>query len=97
MAYISITRFSGDPAQLLASYERSEDVMSHVGRDHDLIVHAAARTTDGLIVVNLWPSKENSDAAARDPRRLDTLRQSGVHPDQIQREYHDGARYTLFD
>ena len=41
MAHLSITRFSGDPDQLLATYDRTAQAMSRVGRDHDLIVHAA--------------------------------------------------------
>ena len=68
-AYLTIARFSGDPDLLLDAYRRYSGVMSAVGRDNGLILHAAAKTDSGFLVVNLWPSKADSEAAARDPRR----------------------------
>ena len=41
-AYLTITRISGDPDQLLDGYRESATMMEGVGRDHGLIVHAAA-------------------------------------------------------
>jgi hypothetical protein len=41
--------------------------MDVVGRDHGLILHAGAKTGDGFMVLNLWPSKDGSETAARDP------------------------------
>ena len=55
MAYLTITRIAGDPGQLLDGYRRSSETMSRVGRDHGLILHTAAPSDDGLVVVNLWP------------------------------------------
>jgi len=71
--------------------------MDRVGRDHGLILHATARTADGLLIVNLWPSKDGSQAAAADPRRLAALRREQVAPDRQQKEHHDVERYVLFD
>lgn len=71
--------------------------MDGVGRDHELILHAAAATDEGLLILNLWPSKDGSEAAARDPRRLGTIRQTALDPEQIRREHHDVARFVLFD
>ena len=88
-AYLTIARFSGDGDQLLAEYRKYSGVMSEVGRDHGLIVHAAAGTDSGFLVVNLWPSKGASEAAARDPRRLDVIEEARITPDQIHREHHD--------
>ena len=65
MAYLSLARFAGDPDALLATYTRSEPTMSAVGRDHGLLMHAAARTDMGLLIVNLWPSAEHSGEQAR--------------------------------
>ena len=62
--------------------------MSGVGRDHGLILHAGAKTDGGFLIVNLWPSQENSEAAARDPRRLGVLERAEINPDQISREHH---------
>jgi hypothetical protein len=97
LAYLTIARFSGDPEQLLERYEQSSEVMSGVGRDHGLILHAAAKTDEGLLVINLWPSKDCSEAAAGDPRRLGVLEQSGVTPGDISREHHEVANYEVFD
>ena len=68
-AYLTITRISGEPGEMLAGYRRSAETMSEVGRDHGLLVHAAASADDGLVIVNLWPSRDASEDAARDPRR----------------------------
>jgi hypothetical protein len=97
MAYLTIARFSGDADRLLDEYRRSSDVMSDVGRDHGLIAHAAAKTDDGVVIVNLWPSKDGSEAAARDPRRLRVLQEAALGPDQIRREHHEVADYVVFD
>ena len=69
--------------------------MSPVGRDHGLILHAAARTEDGFLVVNLWPSRDRSEAAAADPRRRAELAASGLAPDRIRREHHEFDVYEL--
>ena len=94
-AYLTITRFTGDSDQLLDEYERHADVMSGVGRTHGLLLHAGAKTDDGFLVVNLWPSEDASEAAAGDPRRLEVLKQVGLSPDRIQREHHQVARLEL--
>ena len=95
-AYLTIARISGDPDQLLDGYARSAAVMAGVGRDHGLILHAAARADDGVVIVNLWPSKDGSEAAARDPRRLDTIADLGLTPDRFHREHHEVVNLDLF-
>jgi hypothetical protein len=95
-AYLTIARISGDPEELLDGYARSAAVMAGVGRDHGLILHAAAKADDGVVIVNLWPSKEGSEAAARDPRRLDTLADLGLTPDRFRRDHHDVVNLDLF-
>jgi hypothetical protein len=96
MAYLTITRISGDGDQLLDGYRRSSETMSGVGRDHGLILHAAAKTDEGLLVVNLWPSKDGSEAAARDQRRLGVIAREKLDPDQIRPEHHEVEDYTIF-
>ena len=66
-----------------------------VGRDHGLILHAGARTGEGLLVVNLWPSRDGSEAAAADPRRLAALERSAVDPERFHREHHEVERYLV--
>jgi mannose-6-phosphate isomerase-like protein (cupin superfamily) len=95
--YLTIARFSGDGDRLLEDYRRSSEAMDGVGRDHGLVLHAGARTEDGFMVVNLWPSQEASEAAARDPRRLGVLERTGVAPDRIRREHHELARFVVFE
>ena len=94
--YLTIARISGDPEELLDGYARSAAVMSGVGRDHGLILHAAAKADDGVVIVNLWPSKDGSEAAARDPRRLDTIASLGLTPDRFRREHHEVVNLDLF-
>ena len=96
MAYLTIARIGGDPDQLLEEYRRTSALMDGVGRDHGLIAHAGARTSDGLLIVNLWPSKDGSEAAAADPRRLAALQNAGLSPHQQRMEHHDVERYVLF-
>jgi mannose-6-phosphate isomerase-like protein (cupin superfamily) len=95
--YLSIARFSGDGDQLLAEYRKTSDVMDGVGRDHGLILHAGAKTDDGLLVVNLWPSQKESEAAARDRRRLEVLERAELDPGEIRREHHEVERFVVFD
>jgi hypothetical protein len=94
--YLTIARFSGDGERLLEDYRRYSGVMDEVGRHHDLILHGSAKTDDGLMVVNLWPSQENSEAAARDPQRLSVLEQAKITPNQMSREHHELERFVVF-
>ena len=95
MAYLTIARMHGDPGPLLDAYRRSAEVMDGVGRDHGLILHAGAAASDGLLVVNLWPSRDGSEAAAVDPRRLAVLARGPVTPGRIRREHHEVERYVI--
>jgi len=95
--YLTLARIGGDPAELLAGYRRTSERMDGVGRDHGLILHAMAQTGDGLLVINLWPSRAGSESAARDPRRLATVREHELGPEQLQHEHHELANLVLFD
>lgn len=94
-AYLTLAHFSGDADRLAEDYRRYSGVMSGVGRDHGLILHAGAKTDDGFLVVNLWPSKEESEAAARDPRRLEVIERAEIEPGQIRREHHDVVDFIV--
>jgi len=96
MAYLTIARVSGDPERLLDGYLQTADVMAGVGRDHGLIVHAAAQTGDGLLIVNLWPARDRSESAAADPRRAAVVRQHGIEPSRLRYEHHEVAGYEVF-
>ena len=93
--YLSIL---GDDRQATCQIPRQKE-NPNVGlhqRDHGLILHAAAKADDGVVIVNLWPSKDGSEAAARDPRRLDTLADLGLTPDRFRRDHHDVVNLDLF-
>jgi hypothetical protein len=94
MAFLTVARIAGDPDALLERYRGFEPVMTEVGRDHGLLVHAVAMGAEGLVQVNLWPSREGSEAAARDPRRLDVVSRAGL---AIHREHFDVPHYVLFE
>ena len=47
--YMTVMKIDGDPEELADRYGESSETMARVGRDHDLILHAAARTEDGLM------------------------------------------------
>lgn len=95
MAYLTIARLLGEPDAMVAGYRRHAAVMTGVGRDHGLLVHAAARTEDGLLVVNLWPGPEDSEAASRDPRRLGVVREEGLTPERMRHEHFELEAYTV--
>jgi hypothetical protein len=59
--------------------------------------HAGATTDSGFLIVNLWPSKERSEAAARDRRRAGVIERAGISPDLIRREHHEVAHFVAFD
>jgi len=94
--YLTIARMGGDPGKLAATYRNSAGVMRGVGEDHGLLVHAAATSDEGLVVVNLWPSKEGSESAAEDPRRLEVLAGLNLEPGDFRREHYDVVGYDLF-
>ena len=96
MAYLTITRISGESATLFAAWRSTLERMNEVGREHGLIVHATGPTEEGLLMVNLWPARENADAATADPRRNRVLAEHGLDPGQISREHHDGVEYVAF-
>jgi hypothetical protein len=95
MPYLTLARFTGDPDRLLGGYRRTSPLMDQVGRDHGLILHAGAPTPEGLLIVNLWPAKDNSVAAATDPRRLAALKQAAVSDAHLAKEHHELERYVL--
>ena len=95
--YLTLNHIGGDPNELLTGYRRTSERMDEVGRDHGLLVHAAARTEEGLLIVNLWPSREGSESAAHDPRRLQTMRDHDITPELMRREHHQLDSLVLFE
>jgi hypothetical protein len=97
MAYLTIARVSGEPSLLVDAYHQTADQMTEVGRDHGLIAHAAGPADDGLVIVNLWPSRDHSEAAAGDSRRRQVVPDHGLGPERFSREHLEIANYVLLD
>ncbi len=95
MGFLSITRIAGHPAELLAAYRETAAELAEVGRDHGLVLHGAAVTEDGLLIVNVWPSADGSQAAAADPRRLRVLARHGLEPADLRKEHHELAELLV--
>ena len=92
-AYLTIARISGEPGELLTGYRRSAATMSEVGRDHGLLLHVAAPADDGLVIVNLWPSREASEDAARDPRRQRVAADQRLDLREVRRDHYGVANW----
>ena len=60
-------------------------------------LHAAAKAEQGLLIMNLWPSHEGSQAASRDERRLGVIAAQGLEPGQIRPRHYEVANYVLFE
>jgi hypothetical protein len=95
MAYLTIARITGDTDELLKGYRRSSKTMEDVGRDHGMLLHAAAGADDGLVIVNLWESEAGSESAAEDPRRNQEIERNGLKPSQFSREHHEVEDYFV--
>jgi hypothetical protein len=68
MGRLTIIRATGDPDELLESKrEHIDPVMKRKAGDYGHLAHIAARTDDGMIVINLWESAEGSQQAWEDP------------------------------
>ena len=74
-----------------------EASVQHLRPGAERLAHAGAKTDDGFLVVNLWPSKEESEAAARDPRRLGIVERAEIEREQIRREHYEVAHHVVFD
>lgn len=97
MAYLSLIRIPGDPDELISGhYERMGERMRRIGPENGLIAHAACRTDEGMVVMNLWQSKEGSEATAKHPEIQEARQQSGVSQDEVRFEHYDVENYEVF-
>ena len=74
---LTIMRVKGNPDELLQTKrEKLDPVAQPKAREYGGISQAVAKTSDGLLMVNLWESEEGSDAMRQDPELDQTLRES---------------------
>jgi hypothetical protein len=74
---LTIMRLKGDPEELLQTKQQKLDpVAQPKAREYGGISQAVAKTSDGLLMVNLWESEEGSDAMRQDSELDQMLRES---------------------
>jgi hypothetical protein len=78
--YVSIFTVPGDPDELIArKREHMDPVAGRVAPTHGGIAHIAAKTDEGLLIINLWETREGGDSAAQDPE-MQAARQAAGMP-----------------
>ena len=74
---LTIMRLKGDPEELLQTKQQKLDpVAQPKAREYGGISQAVAKTSHGLLMVNLWESEEGSDAMRQDSELDQMLRES---------------------
>ena len=92
MAYLTLIRIPGNSDELLADDTMPRNV-ERLGPKHGLIANVRAATDDGILVVNLWESKEGSEAMAQEP---DVQRMRESQPGEVRFEHFDvGDDYRI--
>jgi hypothetical protein len=77
VSVLAIFRWRGDPDSLLATVDR--ELEHPVARDRPRRqLHVRARTDDGMVIVDLWDSKEDFDEMMNDPEFQKNLREAGT-------------------
>jgi hypothetical protein len=66
MSVLVLFRWEGDPDELLAAYDR--ELEHPVSREQlQRISHTCARAADGIVVVDVWQSREDFQKMMDDP------------------------------
>ncbi len=97
MAYLTLIRIPGNSDELLADDTMPRNI-ERLGPKHGLIANVRAATEDGILVVNLWESKEGSEAMANEPdiQEMRQRQRSDVPADQVRFEHFDvGDDYRI--
>jgi hypothetical protein len=81
MPVISMMRVPGDADQLEASArEHLSEVVERLAPKHGRILSIAAKTDDGLLLINLWESEEGRHTMAEEPEVQEAIRAAGFPP-----------------
>lgn len=85
MQMLSIARFRGDPAELLARKRaRLDPELVPIAREHGRIWQVVVQVPDGLMLVNLWEEDERRRALFTNPERVRVVEASGMPKEQIE-------------
>jgi hypothetical protein len=74
---LTIMRLKGNPDELLQTKrEKLDPIARPKAREYGAISQAVAKTSDGILMVNLWESEEGSEAMRQDAELDQALRES---------------------
>lgn len=74
---LTIMRLKGDPDELLETKQAKLDpIAQEKAREYGGISQAVAKTSDGLLMVNLWESEEGSESMRQDSEVDEAVRES---------------------
>jgi hypothetical protein len=69
---------SGDTDELVQKLEGIRDVGRRLAPKHGGLGTIAAKTDDGILVINLWENEEGRHAMAEEPEVLEALQAAGL-------------------
>lgn len=79
MPIVSMMRIQGDADALAAAMrDHLEPVAERLAPKHGGLAHIAARTDDGVLVINLWETDEGRHRMAEEPEIQEALRAAGL-------------------
>jgi hypothetical protein len=78
MAVISMMRMSGDTDELAQKLQGIAEVGRRLAPKHGGLGTIAARTDDGILVINLWENEEGRHAMAEEPEVKEALESAGL-------------------
>ncbi|MBA3365979.1 MAG: hypothetical protein H0U03_09370 [Actinobacteria bacterium] len=76
----------GDPQELERQYRVVAGRMNEQPLADGLVAHIALKRPNGIQVINVWESLEQSQAAFERPEFQEALREAGMSPSEIQPE-----------
>jgi hypothetical protein len=92
MAVLAVIRFKGDPDGLVEGYEKivasdqeqGRTIAEGDGYSGRISSHVCARTDEGIIMVDVLPSREAFDAEMNDPLFTEAFASSGLPAPEVQ-------------
>ena len=79
MAVVSMMRMNGNPDELAAKIEEHvRPVGRRLAPTHGALANIVAKTSDGIIAINLWETEEGRHAMAEEPEIQEAVRAAGL-------------------
>ena len=96
MAVVGITEIKGDPAALLAKYDKvNAKLMERAEPAPGLLVHTCVVLDDGIRIANVWESREEALQAFKSEFFQSALRDAGFDPiEPTIREAHNHINFA---